>query len=126
MEVFILQRNYYRFVGFLIFLAVFAVHSPGGASPIHDAVLNGEVELVEILIANGADVDERDVHGYTPLHLAIQQGNTDAAKVLINNGADVNAKTIGDNGNDLSPLYLSIILGRSAVESLLLDNRAQR
>jgi ankyrin repeat protein len=61
-----LQRNYYRFVGFLIFLAIFAVHSPGVASPIHDAVLEGEIELVEILIANGADVDERDVHGYTP------------------------------------------------------------
>lgn len=119
-------RNYYRFVEFLIFLAALAMHSTGMASPIHDAAFDGEIELVEILIANGADVDERDVHGYTPLHIAIQEGNTDVAKALINNGADINARTIGDNGNDLSPLYLSIILGRSAVESLLLDNRAQR
>jgi ankyrin repeat protein len=116
----------YKIWGVLIFLTVFALPSPGMATPIHDAASEGEVELVEILIANGADVDARDVNGYTPLHIAIQEGYTDVAEVLIDNGADVNARTIGDNGNDLSPLYLSIILGLSDIESLLLNNRAQR
>ncbi len=119
-----MMRVHYTMVGILIFLACLAVHSTTMASPLHDAALGGEADFVEILIANGADVDARDVNGFTPLHLAIQEGNIDVAKVLINNGADVNARIVGTNGNELSPLYLSIILGRSAVESLLLDNRA--
>jgi ankyrin repeat protein len=121
-----MQRIRYYFLATVIFFSSLALHSIGIAAPIHEAAVNGDVELLEILIANGADVDVRDVNGYTPLHLAIHEGNTEVAKVLINNGADVNARTIGDNGNGLSPLYLSIILGRSAVESLLLDNRAER
>lgn len=116
-----MKRFQNKIVGIFIFLAGFAVHSTGLASPIHDAALTGDVEFVEILIANGADVDERDVNGYTPLHLAIQQGKTDVAKVLIDNGADVNTRSVGDNGDDHSPLYFPIILGREAVDSLLLD-----
>jgi len=109
-----------------VLLSHLAFYASAMATPIHDAALEGDAELVEILIANGADVDTRDVNGFTPLHLAIQEGNTEVAKVLIANGADVNARAIGDNGSNYSPLYLSIILGRRAVESLLIDNGAQR
>lgn len=109
-----------------IFLGLLVLYSTAIASPIHDAALTGDVELVEILIANGADVDERDVSGYAPIHLAIQEGHTEVAKVLIKNGVDVNARLVGDDGRDHSPLYLSIILGRRAVESLLMDNGAHK
>jgi len=111
--------NKFIFLGSLLLLASLVFTSTGLASPIHDAALTGDVELMEMLIANGADVDERDVHGYTPLHLAIQEGYTDMAKTLIVNGADVNARAVSDGGNDVTPLYLSIILGRGAVETLL-------
>jgi ankyrin repeat protein len=72
-----------------------------------------------MLIENGADVDDRDVHGYTPLLLAIQAGHTDIAKVLIAGGADVNARAVNDGGEDVTPLYLSIILGHGLTETLL-------
>ena len=108
----------------LLLLASLALPSAGLASPIHDAALTGDVELMEMLIANGADVDDRDVHGYTPLILAIQEGHTDIAKTLIANGADVNARAASDGGNDVTPLYLSIILGRGVVENLLLGKGA--
>lgn len=101
-------------------------HVAAIASPIHDAALAGDITIVEILIANGADVDERDVHGYTPLHMAIEEGHTEVAKVLIENGADVNARMVSEHGEDYSPLYLSIVLGRRAVESLLIDNGAEK
>lgn len=113
-----------NFLGSLLLLASLVFTSTGLASPIHDAALTGDVELMEILIANGADVDERDVHGYTPLHLAIQEGYTDMAKTLIANGADVNARAVSNGGNEVTPLYLSIILGRRALETLLLGQGA--
>jgi len=108
----------------LLLLASLVLPATALAGPIHDAALTGDVELMEMLIANGADVDARDVHGYTPLILAIQEGYTDIAKTLIAHGADVNARAASDGGNDVTPLYLSIILGRGVVESLLLDNGA--
>ena len=116
-------NRFYFLFGFL-FLAVFALKATAFASPIHDAALAGDVELVEMLIANDADVNARDVHGYTPLLLAIQEGNTDIAKVLIANGADVNARAVSDGGQDVTPLYLSIILGRGLTASLLRDHGA--
>ena len=94
------------------------------ASPIHEAALAGDVELVEMLIANGADVDDRDVQGYTPLLLAIQEGHTDIARVLITHGADVNTRAVSDGGDYVTPLDLSIILDRRAVGSFLRDHGA--
>lgn len=113
------MKPFYNNIFSLLLLASLALPSTGLAGPIHEAALTGDVELMEMLIDNGADVDARDVHGYTPLLLAIQEGNTDIAKTLIANGADVNARAVSDGGNDVTPLYLSIILGRGAVESLL-------
>ena len=107
------------FLGSLLLLGSFAIAGTVFASPIHEAAVAGDVELVEILIENGADVDDRDVHGYTPLLLAIQAGHTDIAKVLIAGGADVNARAVNDGGEDVTPLYLSIILGHGLTESLL-------
>ena len=108
----------------LLFLAGFAFGPMVSASPIHDAAVAGDVELVEMLIANDADVNDRDVHGYTPLLLAIQEGHTDIARVLIANGADVNTRAASDGGEDVTPLYLSIILGRGVTETLLRDHGA--
>lgn len=114
------------FLGSLLFLGSFPTAGPAFASPIHEAAVAGDVELVEMLIENGADVDDRDVHGYTPLLLAIQSGHTDIAKVLIAGGADVNARAVNDGGEDVTPLDLSIILGHRFTESLLRGHGAVR
>ncbi len=116
-------KKLYFLLGLLL-LASFASWSTASASPIHEAALAGDVELVELLIDNDADVNDRDVHGYTPLLLAIQEGHTDIAKVLIANGADVNARAASDGTEDVTPLYLSIILGRGITETLLRDHGA--
>jgi len=116
-------NKFYFPLGLLI-LASFAFLAMASASPIHDAALAGDVELVEMLIANDADVNDRDVRGYTPLLLAIQEGHTDIARVLIANGADVNTRAASDGGEDVTPLYLSIILGRGITETLLRDHGA--
>ena len=59
---------------------------------LHWAAAGGQNEIVELLIAKGADVNATDGDGDTPLHLA---GNSTATKeiaeLLIAEGADVNA-----------------------------------
>ena len=114
------------FLAGLLILAGFAFGQAAYSAPIHEAAVAGDVELVELLIANGADVDDRDVHGYTPLLLAIQAGQSDIARALIKSGADVNARAVTDGGEDVTPLYLSILLGRGFTETLLRDHGATK
>jgi ankyrin repeat protein len=59
-------------------------------TPLLNASGNGHRELVELLIANGADVNTRYWNG-TPLLAAAAAGHTDVVKLLIAKGADVNA-----------------------------------
>jgi ankyrin repeat protein len=60
------------------------------------AITNNQKELIEMLIAKGANVNTKDKKGSTPLHLAVKHNQMELAKMLIAKGADVNAK---DNWN---------------------------
>ena len=48
--------------------------------------------MVELLLANKADVNATDNGGMTPLHLARYNGHKDVVELLLANNADVNAK----------------------------------
>jgi ankyrin repeat protein/acetyl esterase/lipase len=63
-----------------------------GDTPLHRAALHGNKESVELLIANGADVNAKDKWGWTPLVRAHRYGDKELVELLIANGADVNAK----------------------------------
>ena len=53
---------------------------------------NGHVDVVKVLIQNGADVNAVDKDKWTALAQRMQEaGHVDVVKVLIQNGADVNA-----------------------------------
>jgi ankyrin repeat protein len=64
-------------------------------TPLHQAAYKGHKEIVELFIAEGADVDAKDDKGYTPLHWAARNGHKEIAELLIAKGADVNAKADG-------------------------------
>ncbi len=51
------------------------------------AAENGNSAAVELLIANGADLNARDYFARTPLFVAIHAGKKEVAKVLRNHGA---------------------------------------
>lgn len=69
------------FITFIIFLLLYCSseeqkETPRQESvdelyPLHNAVYNGLLEKVQLLIENKADVNARDNTGYTPLHFAI-------------------------------------------------------
>jgi len=68
-----------------------------GRTPLHGAALHSRTEITELLIANHADVNSRDVFAVTPLHLAVLGGHKEIAELLIDAGANVNVKN--KNGN---------------------------
>jgi cytohesin len=75
-------------------------------TPLHVAAQQGHdrcKEIVELLIAAGADVNVKDGQGgLTPLHTAIGNGNKEIVELLIANGADVNA---GRSDGGWTPLH---------------------
>jgi len=74
-----------------------------GASPLmlveacKGDVVTSRVELVELLIAKGADVNLRNSEGRTALMYAARNGDTPALNALLKSGASVN---ITDNGGE--------------------------
>ena len=50
-------------------------------------------EVVELLVANGVDVNTKNEEGDTPLHIALRYDRINLAELLIAKGADVRTQT---------------------------------
>jgi ankyrin repeat protein len=90
------------------------------------ACINGDVEVVNILLNKGAYLGEFGDH-YAPLYYACKHGHSDVAKVLLENGADVKYSVYyWRNGvfKTSTPLLLACKNGHADVVNVLLDNGA--
>jgi hypothetical protein len=66
---------------------------PGGCLPnIVAAGEQGQVEMLEFLLAHGAPISTQDKFGGTALLRAAQNGHSQAVDYLLNHGADPNTK----------------------------------
>ncbi|ANV98602.1 hypothetical protein BBW65_07245 [Helicobacter enhydrae] len=92
-----------------------------GMTPLYNACRSGWTDVVELMIARGADVDEAS-YGETPLLKVTGRkvNDVELAKVLLGNGADVNAQDTQGN----TPLYHAIMNRNKKMIQLLLDNGA--
>jgi hypothetical protein len=68
---------------------------------LHVAIEKEDMEMIELLIKNGADVNKKNNWGEAPLTLAVGRGNQEITKFLLSKGADVNAKD-SQNTTELS------------------------
>ncbi|OCL11403.1 ankyrin repeat protein, partial [Glonium stellatum] len=70
------------------------VNSPGndGSSPVQCAAKSGDVQIMELLMRHGADVNALPSRneGYTALHFAAEKGKIDMVRVLLDAGAHAN------------------------------------
>lgn len=94
--------------------------SPGLAGPIHEASRNGDVERTQLLLDQGADLEERDGTQETPLIAAALAGKRNVAELLIEKGADIDAR----NDRGLTPLHAAAYGGHLEVVRLLIANEA--
>ena len=63
----------------------------GNLTPLHLAVVHDHEEMVDYLLAAGADVNAKTSTGITPLHEAAQNGNKQITQLLLQHAANVNA-----------------------------------
>jgi ankyrin repeat protein len=56
--------------------------------PLHSATAGAHAEIVEVLLAAGAEPNARQQHGWTPLHAAAQNGDLRSLEALLAAGAN--------------------------------------
>ncbi|CAF0792935.1 unnamed protein product [Adineta steineri] len=91
-----------------------------GMSSIHEAAVAGNIEILKLLIDNGANVNLKDNKGLRPLHYAAWQGRSEPVFILLRRGANVNEQSI--NGD--TPLHLASQYGHNEIVQLLLFHQA--
>ena len=92
-------------------------------TPLHIAALIGDLEMVQVLLECGVDVDCPNRYGSTPLNYAPRNGHRNDARVarlLIERGADPNAR--GSGG--YTPLHRASEAGRIETACLLIERGA--
>src|SRR5207249_3288326 len=65
------------------------VECPKGTSPLENAAVTGDVEMMRLLIAGGANINHRDQggDGSSPLDAAAYYGHAEAVRLLLAHGA---------------------------------------
>ncbi len=101
--------------------------SPGnnGFTALGCAAINGNLDIVKILLIAGARVDSLYTSGpstYTALQEASRRGHIDAARFLLQHNANPNAPALGDFG--VTPLQGAVKSGNLELASLLLEAKA--
>lgn len=85
------------------------------------AAAGGHAEVINMLLAEGARVNDRDSAEQTALNWAAMRGRIEIVDALLDNGADINTR----NNDGVSPLLYAVGTGNIAMIKLLLENRAE-
>ncbi|KAI0412569.1 hypothetical protein F5X98DRAFT_391834 [Xylaria grammica] len=98
---------------------------PIKTTPLLLSIVEGEEDIVRLLIERGADVNKAARFGisHTPLQQAAEMNNLEIISLLLKNGADVNAPTAIFTG--ATALQFAAIHGNCQMASLLLDHGAR-
>ena len=92
-------------------------------TPLHFAALYGDLEMVQVLLEFGVDVDRPNKYGTTPLNYASGKGHRNSAMVvrlLIERGADPNARDVFG----FAPLHQASVYGRIEIARVLVEHGA--
>lgn len=88
---------------------------------LHTAAAEGDIAIVQALIAAGTNVNAQRIHNdVTPLLLAALGGHTTTAQLLIDAGADINAQTLDNE----TPLHMAVIAGHTTTVLALINAEA--
>ena len=83
------------------------------------AATSNAAGAVELLVAEGAEIDGKSSSGRTALLLAVQAGGADVLRKLIELGADVNGAPETEPVFPSTPLANAIALGQEEIADIL-------
>ena len=86
------------------------------------AFLEGQYDIVNVLLANGANANAEAGNNRTPLACAVLGNHGEIVKIILRNAGDVDINTQFGTGGTL--LHLAVQEGRYAIADILLSNGA--
>ena len=89
---------------------------PDGATALHWAANEDDLDTVNLLIQAGANVKAQDRYGFTPLYYAATNGSAEVIRKLLDAGADPNA---ADSGGETALMTATRSGSIDAVKALL-------
>lgn len=90
------------------------------ASPLHLAVMQRNLQSVQLLINANAKINNRNLLKEAPLHLAVREGEVEIAEALMSAGADIEAR----DRTGKTPLLTASLGSSEEVIGLLLQSGA--
>lgn len=91
-----------------------------GHSPVHAAATSGNVDILEMLFNNGADLSALAAKNETPLYFAVNNNRLDAARYILKHGGDFSTPTT----DGMTPLYAASYNGNTEMVRMLLEQGA--
>ncbi|XP_044740048.1 serine/threonine-protein phosphatase 6 regulatory ankyrin repeat subunit B-like [Chrysoperla carnea] len=99
-------------------------------TPLHFTVMNGDIEIMKMLLVRRANINAQNIYGQTPLHKAIEKNDrVEIIELFLKHEADVNVKdhkadvNVKDEDRN-TPLFYAIQNPNLKITKLLLDNGA--
>lgn len=74
------------------------------SAPLQVAVVNGDLDILKVLLGAGSGLDFEDAQGFSAMHTAAQN-NKDALKILLDSGCSINVQT---TGKGYTPLHCAV------------------
>eukprot|EP00035_Acanthoeca_spectabilis_P006829 m.129709 g.129709 ORF g.129709 m.129709 type:complete len:1205 (-) comp13684_c0_seq1:150-3764(-) len=109
--------------GFVEIVQALVAHGADVASDekaVITAASKGHIDIVELLVASGAPLDRQDSSGMTPLSFAAQRGHVDVINFLLDGGANINIV----NTDGKTPLHLAAQYNHAEIVRLLIERNA--
>ena len=91
------------------------VNNNANRTPLHYAVINDHLNVVQYLVKQGANMEAVDNANWTPLHIAVFRGHVDAVKYLVDQGA--NKKAVDKDNR--TPLHIAVGKGHLNIAQYL-------
>jgi len=90
-----------------------------GPTPLHMVIQHDNIEVMALLLKNGADANQQTSEFHTPFMWAIRMGKREFAEMLLNYNADINKVS-----NDMSALHIAAASDNSDMLKFLIDKGA--
>ena len=92
-----------------------------GNSTLHSAASYGDLEMVQVSLDYGVDINTKNDFDATPLYFASEGDDTAAVQFLLDHGADPNIRLRDDLSSGSAPLHRASASGRVEIARLLVE-----
>ena len=98
------------------------LHGRSSVTALHIASRKGHLNVIDLLLKEGCDVNAQDRDGFTALHQTSRYGHLDVAKLLIANDCKLDLGAKSKQAERQTPLHYAVRHGYHNIAELLVQS----